>query len=60
MFIEYNETKEKIKNDKYFLLKQKGIYPYEYIDSIEKLNKRKLPKKDKWFSTLTQKGKESI
>ena len=36
------------------LLKQKGFYPYEYIDSIEKLNENKLPSKDKWYSTLKQ------
>ena len=52
---EYKEIKERFKKDKYFLLKQKGVYPYEYIDSIEKLNNNELPKKEDWFSTLTQK-----
>ena len=28
------------------LLKQKGVYPYEYMDSFEKFNKEKLPVKN--------------
>lgn len=55
-YSEYKDKKDKIKKDKYFLLKQKGNYPYEYIDSIEKLNKKRLPKQKKWYSTLSQKG----
>ena len=27
------------------LLKQKGVYPYEYMDSFEKFDKEKLPAK---------------
>ena len=50
----YQERKEEIKNDKYFLLKQKGYYPYEYIDSFEKFKEKQLPTIDKWFSTLKQ------
>ena len=46
--------------DKYFkgdisLLKQKGYYPYEYIDSIDRLNETSLPPKESFFSSLTQK-----
>ena len=46
--------------DKYFkgdisLLKQKGYYPYEYINSIDRLNETSLPPKESFFSSLTQK-----
>jgi hypothetical protein len=37
------------------LLKQKGFYPYEYVDSIEKLKEEKLPDIENFYSTLTQK-----
>ena len=36
------------------LLKQKGVYPYEYIDSIEKLNETQLPPIEAFYSTLKQ------
>ena len=36
------------------LIKQKGFYPYEYIDSIERLNETSLPSIDKFYSTLKQ------
>jgi hypothetical protein len=38
------------------LLKEKGVYPYEYIDSIVRLNDTELPSKDKFYSTLKQEG----
>ena len=38
------------------LLKQKGYYPYEYIDSIERFKEKQLPPIDKFYSTLTQKN----
>ncbi|CAB3991165.1 uncharacterized transposon-derived [Paramuricea clavata] len=34
------------------LLKQKGVYPYEYMDSFNKLGKASLPPKIKLFSKL--------
>ena len=38
------------------LLKQKGFYPYEYIDSIERFKENKLPDISKFYSTLKQEG----
>ena len=39
-----------IKNDNINLLKQKGIYPYDYMNSWEKFNETKLPPKSLFFS----------
>ena len=38
------------------LLKQKGFFPYEYMDTAEKLNETKPPTKDVFYSKLTGKG----
>ena len=48
--------------EKYFttkqakLLKQKGFFPYDYMDSIEKLKDTKPPLKEAFYSKLTGKG----
>ena len=34
------------------LLKQKGVYPYEYMDGFDKLGEASLPPKSKFFSKL--------
>ena len=39
------------------LLCRKGCYPYEWVDSDDKLNYKVLPERDNFYSTLT---KESI
>ena len=36
------------------LLKQKGVYPYEYINSIDKLKETQLPPIEAFYSTLKQ------
>ena len=38
------------------ILKQKGAYPYEYMNSFEKFNEETLPAR-KYFFSLTKKGK---
>ena len=38
------------------LLKQKGAYPYEYMNSFERFNEKKLPA-GKYFFSSTKKGK---
>ena len=38
------------------ILKQKGAYPYEYMNSFERFNEDKLPAK-KYFFSSTKKGK---
>ena len=34
------------------LLKEKGVYPYEYMNSFKKFNETELPNRDKFFSSL--------
>ena len=34
------------------LLKQKGTYPYEYMDSFERFNEEKLPDKKYFYSSI--------
>ena len=34
------------------LMTNKGVYPYDYMDSIEKFNDEKLPTKDEFFNKL--------
>ena len=36
------------------LLKRKGIFPYDYVTSFDKLNERELPSKLEFFSSLYQ------
>ena len=38
------------------LLKRKGVYPYEYINSVEKFNDTKLPPINAFHSTLSGRG----
>ena len=35
------------------LLRQKGVFPYEYVDSFERLAETKLPPKEAFYSKLT-------
>ena len=37
------------------LVKQKGVYPYEYMDSCSKFSENKLPDRSKFFSSLKDK-----
>ncbi|XP_051167813.1 uncharacterized protein LOC127285718 [Leptopilina boulardi] len=39
-------------HDKIQLLTRKGVFPYEYIDSREKLDETQLPSKENFYSTL--------
>ena len=58
-----NLSEDDFKNlKKYFtpeevkLLKQKGFFPYDYLDSIEKLKETKPPPQKAFYSKLTGKG----
>ena len=41
-------SKEKLK-----LLTRKGVYTYDYVDSVEKLKERKLPPKEAFYSIMS-------
>ena len=38
------------------LLRRKGVYPYEYMDSLSKLEETQLPPIDRFYSHLTDEG----
>ena len=44
-------TSEKFKGEKLNLMSQKGVYPYDYMDSFDKFNEQ-LPPKEEFFSIL--------
>ena len=45
-------TSQVFKNEKLNLIKQKGIYPYDYMDSFEKFDEKQLPNKNDFYSIL--------
>ena len=45
-------TSEEFTGDKLSLMSQKGVYPYDYMDSFEKFNQTELPTKDEFFRVL--------
>ena len=59
-----NLSEDGFKNlEKYFkipyhakLLKQKGFFPYEYLDNLEKLKDTEPPPQDAFYSKLSEKG----
>ena len=49
--------REFYKEDEVFkLMRRKGVYPYEYMDSWEKFEQTSLPLKDAFYSRLNMKG----
>ena len=51
----FKYTKEEF-NFKFQLMKQKGIYPYDYMDSSDKFHETKLPSKNEFYSILNDKN----
>ena len=45
-------TSKAFKGKRLDLMSQKGVYPYDYMDSFEKFNKKELPTKDQFYSIL--------
>ncbi|CAH1099545.1 unnamed protein product [Psylliodes chrysocephalus] len=48
-----NEVRKYFPNDQQFnLMRCKGVFPYSYVNSFQKLNEEKLPLKDNFFNIL--------
>ena len=52
----FNNLEGCYKGEKLSLVKGKGVYPYEYMDSLERLDETKLPPKEVFYSRLTGEG----
>ena len=52
----FNILEECYKGEKLTLVKRKGVYPYEYMDSLERFKENKLPPKEAFYSRLTGEG----
>ena len=49
---DFGALKKYYTGEKFNLLTRKGVYPYEYMDSLEKLKETKLPPKKEFYSRL--------
>ena len=49
---EFNNLKRHYTGEKFNTITRKGVYPYEYMDSLEKLKETKLPPKKAFYSRL--------
>ena len=52
----FNNVKRYQADDKLSLLTRKGVYPYEYMNSPEKLTETQLPPKEAFYSRLNGEG----
>ena len=52
----FNNLKKYFKGEKLSLVKRKGVYPYEYMNSLERFKENKLPPKETFYSRLTGEG----
>ena len=51
----FKYTSEAFKNDKFKLMKQKGVYPYDYMNSFNKFEETQSPTKDDFISIMNDK-----
>ena len=49
----FNNLKRYYTGDKLSLVMRKGVYPYEYMDSLERFKENKLPPGESFYSRLT-------
>ena len=52
----FKYAQQVFKDNKLALKRQKGVYPYDYMDSFEKFNDPILPTKQDFYSMLTNTG----
>ena len=48
----FKYTGEEFQGEQLSLMKKKGIYPYDYMDSFKKFEENRLPKKEDFFSLM--------
>ena len=48
----YKYTNEVFKGEKLQLMKQKGVYPYDYMSNFDKFSDTQLPTKDEFYSQM--------
>ena len=53
---DFNNVKRYYTDDKLSLLSRKGVYPYEYMNSLERLKETQLPPKEAFYSRLNDEG----
>ena len=49
---DFNNLKKYYTGDKLSLVKRKGVYPYEYMNTLDRLKETKLPPKEAFHSKL--------
>ena len=52
----FNSVKREFNGKNLELLTRKGVYPYDYMDTPEKLKETKLPPKEAFYSKLNNEG----
>ena len=53
---DFKYLSEEFSSECFKLVKEKGIYPYEYVNSFKKFSEDKLADKSKFFSSLKDSG----
>ena len=48
----FKYTGEEFQGEQLSLMKKKGVYPYDYMDSFKKFEENRLPKKEDFFSLM--------
>ena len=49
----FKYTKQEFKKEQFESMKQKGVYPYDHMDSFQKFEKTELPTKEEFYSILS-------
>ena len=53
---DFNNVKRYYAEDKLSLLTRKGLYPYEYMNSLQRLKETQLPPREGFYSRLNDEG----